>query len=545
MLVEKKKSEAILAVVRDMNNCDIRDVQAVVTNVLSGARRLLTADRATLFLVDKERNELYSKIADDTDGQIIRFPVGLGIAGAVAQTGKAENISDAYADPRFNRAVDLKLGYVTRSMLTEAIFFQNEVIAVAQLVNKLEPDGSVGVFTARDEDTFRAFALFAGISLRNSHLLNFAVHAGREAMELQEVREGRRRARHDAVLVRNDVSEAVVGHILNGLEPSDDLAKKLQSREFNLFDVREQMTTEAYDLSVRLVLQLVDSAGYLEKFKCPKETFCRFILACRDKYRHVPYHNFYHAVDVCQTVYTFMHEGRVMSSITELDQFVLLVTALVHDLDHMGLNNSFHLKTDSPLGMLSSASGNNSVLEVHHCNLAIEILNDPQKNVFCGLTDVQQTHAYRRMIDCVLATDMQRHNDVVNDFVAIETFQVSNEQHVSLVCKMLLKAADISNVTKPFPISRKWGMSVTEEFYQQGDMEKVRGVSVLPMFDRTQNNELAKGQIGFMDFIALPFFRKLSDRFVGLRWTAANIESNRAQWQSVLNKAAQGRNDGA
>eukprot|EP00672_Neobodo_designis_P028207 CAMPEP_0174840840 /NCGR_PEP_ID=MMETSP1114-20130205/8931_1 /TAXON_ID=312471 /ORGANISM="Neobodo designis, Strain CCAP 1951/1" /LENGTH=1084 /DNA_ID=CAMNT_0016075007 /DNA_START=45 /DNA_END=3299 /DNA_ORIENTATION=+ len=536
LLREQRKSEAILAVVRDMNNTDIRDVQSVVAQILSGARRLLKADRATLFLVDKERNELYSKIADDTDGQVIRFPIGRGIAGTVAKLGTSENIPDAYADPRFNKAFDIALGYVTKSMLTEAIFFQDEVIAVAQLVNKLEDDGTVGIFTRRDEETFRAFSLFAGISLRNSHLLNFAVDAGREAMELQELREGRRKVRQESVLVRNDISEAVVSHIMTQIDLADaGVVDVMSSRDFNLFEIREQMSN-CYDVAVKLVFELAKTQGYLEEFKCPGDVFVRFVLACRDKYRNVPYHNFYHAVDVCQTVFTFIHEGRVTASITRLDEFVLLVTAVVHDLDHMGLNNSFHLKTDSPLGMLSSASGNNSVLEVHHCNLAIEILNDPAKDVFCGLDTDQKTHAYRRLIDCVLSTDMQRHNDVVNDFVAIDTFDVSNETHVSLACKMILKAADISNVTKPFHVSRKWGMSVTEEFYQQGDKEKEKGVAPLPMFDRSLNNELAKGQIGFIDFIAHPFFRKLSDRFVGLRWTVENIAANKAAWTNVLNE---------
>uniref|UniRef100_A0A7S1Q107 Phosphodiesterase n=1 Tax=Neobodo designis TaxID=312471 RepID=A0A7S1Q107_NEODS len=536
LVKEKTKSEAILDVVKFLADSDIRDVGSVVNQTMQGAKKLLKADRSSLFLIDEERNELYSKVADDTGGKEIRFPIGRGIAGTVAKLGTSENIPDAYADPRFNKAFDIALGYVTKSMLTEAIFFQDEVIAVAQLVNKLEDDGTVGIFTRRDEETFRAFSLFAGISLRNSHLLNFAVDAGREAMELQELREGRRKVRQESVLVRNDISEAVVSHIMTQIDLADaGVVDVMSSRDFNLFEIREQMSN-CYDVAVKLVFELAKTQGYLEEFKCPGDVFVRFVLACRDKYRNVPYHNFYHAVDVCQTVFTFIHEGRVTASITRLDEFVLLVTAVVHDLDHMGLNNSFHLKTDSPLGMLSSASGNNSVLEVHHCNLAIEILNDPAKDVFCGLDTDQKTHAYRRLIDCVLSTDMQRHNDVVNDFVAIDTFDVSNETHVSLACKMILKAADISNVTKPFHVSRKWGMSVTEEFYQQGDKEKEKGVAPLPMFDRSLNNELAKGQIGFIDFIAHPFFRKLSDRFVGLRWTVENIAANKAAWTNVLNE---------
>ena len=100
--------------------------------------------------------------------------------------------------------------------------------------------------------------------------------------------------------------------------------------------------------------------------------------------------------------------------------------------------------------------------------------------------------------------------------------------------QMCLKAADISNVTKPFDISRLWAIAVTEEFYQQGDKEKERGVEVLPMFDRTKNSELANGQIGFINFVALKFFRITTALFTGMQWATDNVESNLATWKSIL-----------
>ena len=539
---EKRKSEAILEVVGTLSTCDIRNVQSVVRHVLQGARRLLGADRATLFLVDKERNELYSTVADDTGGAEIRFPVGIGIAGSVAKTGVAENIRDAYADARFNRAFDVQLGYLTRSMLTEPILFHDEVIAVAQIVNKLRTDGSVTFFTTEDQELFRAFSLFAGISLSNSHLLEFAVRAGQEAMELQATRDGIGQPRVKPVVrqqTQETVSDALVHQVL-GLELEQLVKDTLLTNQFDIFGLREEFDN-AYDLSVRCCVALFEAQGSLARFGCPADVMCRFVLACRDKYRFVPYHNFYHAVDVCQTLYTFLYCGGGEELLTPIECYVLLITALVHDLDHMGLNNSFHLKTDSPLGMLSSASGNNSVLEVHHCNEAIIIIGDANKNIFCGLDTKATTLAYRRLIDCVLATDMARHQDLVSQFEAMCTsppgYQRDNDDHRRLLMMMLLKAADISNITKPFGISRKWGMSVTEEFYQQGDKEKAKGVAPLPMFDRSQNNELAKGQIGFISFVGESFFNKLTTNLCkGMIWCANNVAANKAEWKRVLDK---------
>ena len=172
---------------------------------------------------------------------------------------------------------------------------------------------------------------------------------------------------------------------------------------------------------------------------------------------------------------------------------------------------------------------------MHHCNLAIEILDDLNANVFGGIAD--RAHAYKAMIDAVLATDMARHVEIMNNFggACDLGFDKDNSEHRTLLMQMVLKAADISNVTKPFNLSRQWAMNVTEEFYQQGDKEKAKGVEVLPMFDRSQNNELAKGQIGFINFVAFRFFSTIVTKLLsGMQWTTDTISDNKDKWQAIL-----------
>ncbi|XQJ26004.1 cAMP specific phosphodiesterase, putative [Leishmania guyanensis] len=531
LLAEKKKGDAILDVVTVLSNTDIRDVNSIVRHVLHGAKKLLNADRSSMFLLDKERNELYSKMADSTNE--IRFPCGQGIAGTVAESGVGENIMDAYADSRFNSAVDRQLGYRTQSILCEPIMLNGEVLAVVQLVNKLSDDGSVSCFTSVDRETFQVFSLFAGISINNSHLLEFAVNAGREAMNLGLHRNSISALRGlkgvNVIEVTPEEREAVMSIDFGS-------AYDFTSPNFNLFEVRERCS-EPMDAAAGVAYNLLWSTGLPEKFGCREQTLLNFILQCRRRYRRVPYHNFYHVVDVCQTLHTYLYTGKASEFLMELDCYVLLITALVHDLDHMGVNNSFYLKTDSPLGILSSASGNNSVLEVHHCSLAIEILSDPTADVFEGLGGDDVAYAYRSLIDCVLATDMAKHSDELKSFIEVVTggFDMENEAHRRLVMQTLIKAGDVSNVTKPFETSRMWAMAVTEEFYRQGDMEKEKGVEVLPMFDRSKNTELARGQIGFIDFVAGKFFRDIVGSFFhGMQWCVDTVTSNRAKWQDIL-----------
>jgi putative ABC transport system ATP-binding protein len=121
--------------------------------------QLLNAERSSLFLV--EGDFLVLEVAEQLEelGEI-RFPVGSGIAGTVAETGEAIRIDDAYADPRFNPDVDRQTGFRTRSLLTLPVKNrEGEVFAVAQLLNRL--DGKP--FTEEDEQRFATFTQSIGV----------------------------------------------------------------------------------------------------------------------------------------------------------------------------------------------------------------------------------------------------------------------------------------------------------------------------------------------------------------------------------------------
>jgi len=145
------------------------DLEATLQIVMEQARILMQADRSTLFLYRKEMSELWTKVAAAADGTNlieIRIPANRGIAGYVASTGEALNISDAYKDPRFDPTTDRKTGYVTRNILCLPVFNSaNELIGVTQLINKQQSS-----FTASDEEFMRAFNIQAGIALENARL---------------------------------------------------------------------------------------------------------------------------------------------------------------------------------------------------------------------------------------------------------------------------------------------------------------------------------------------------------------------------------------
>jgi adenylate cyclase len=111
--------------------------------IMDEVTRLMNAERSTFYIVDNERGELWSKIAQKAEIMEIRLKIGVGIAGNVAKTGQVINIEDAYNDDRFDPSTDKKTGYKTRSILCMPIFeplkddkTKPDIIGVLQILNK-------------------------------------------------------------------------------------------------------------------------------------------------------------------------------------------------------------------------------------------------------------------------------------------------------------------------------------------------------------------------------------------------------------------------
>lgn len=118
---------------------------------------VLRAERATLFLVDRAKGELWSKVAQgDGDKPLeVRIPLGAGIAGEVEKTGEILRVDDAYRHPLFNREVDERTGFRTRNLLCAPILDrEGRVFAVAQLLNRRDADH----FDESDEERFSQFS---------------------------------------------------------------------------------------------------------------------------------------------------------------------------------------------------------------------------------------------------------------------------------------------------------------------------------------------------------------------------------------------------
>ena len=166
------------------------DLETTLKKVMDEAKLLMNADRSTLWLIDRDRNDLWTQIVDHYGlTKELRVPMGVGYAGRVATTGEVLNIPfDLYEHPDAgnSKKFDQANGYRTCSLLCMPIFNSNkELIGVTQLVNKIQrgdfpeydpntwpasPERFKASFNSNDEEFMKVFNVQAGVALENAKL---------------------------------------------------------------------------------------------------------------------------------------------------------------------------------------------------------------------------------------------------------------------------------------------------------------------------------------------------------------------------------------
>jgi len=143
-----------------------RDLDTLLPVILIEAAHTVEAERCTLFILDREKGELVSKVAQGAEAEL-RMDASQGVAGAVVETGVPLNLPDAYSDPRFNASFDQQLGFRTRQLLCVPMMDRNgEVVGVIQALNRRTDTP----LTAEDEELLLALGSQAAGAIENAFL---------------------------------------------------------------------------------------------------------------------------------------------------------------------------------------------------------------------------------------------------------------------------------------------------------------------------------------------------------------------------------------
>ncbi|KAL4898220.1 hypothetical protein BDV59DRAFT_1559 [Aspergillus ambiguus] len=363
--------------------------------------------------------------------------------------------------------------------------------------------------------------------------------------------------------------EAMVSKLMRGICNPEDVIEEFQDRELDILPERRDLIKEqigywsftAHEFSedelvfgACQMLQHAFTLPDLEQWQLTPGELRTFLLACRASYNSfVLYHNFRHAIDVLQSVFCFLvHIGALppygsitresvsqsplAAVLTPFDTLTLLISAIGHDVGHPGVNNFFLVKLNAPLAQLYN---DNSVLEAFHCAAFSQILRRYWPAAF------KDRQLRKLLISSILATDMGVHQKFMERLGSLqEKFHENHrtldgwkpqdiEVYKTLICGLLIKCADISNVARPWDVAEQWTKILQEEFANQGEMEKEVGMETALFGGPPELGniyKLATGQIGFMSIFALPLFEGVADIIPDMRFTVDHIRNNQSKW---------------
>ncbi|MBN3300306.1 PDE11 phosphodiesterase, partial [Amia calva] len=494
---EYDRSRALLEVVNDLFE-EQTDLEKIVRKIMHRAQTLLKCERCSVVKFTKSFELLSPKCSADTENSFkdsiekssySDWLINNSIAELVASTGLPVNISDAYQDPRFDAEADQFSGFHIRSVLCVPIWNSNhQIIGVAQVLNRL--DGKP--FDDADQRLFEAFVIFCGLGINNTIMYDQVKKSWAKQSVALDV------LSYHATCSKTEVDKFKAANIPLVCELGID---KLSFDDFSL-DVDAMITA-----ALRMFMEL----GMVQKFKIDYETLCRWLLTVRKNYRMVLYHNWRHAFNVCQCMFSMLTTAGFQETLTEVEILALIVGCLCHDLDHRGTNNAFQAKTGSALAQLY---GTSATLEHHHFNHAVMILQSEGHNIFSNLSSREYSDLMQLLKQSILATDLTLYFEnrmAFFDLVDKGEYNWNVKNHRDMFRSMLMTACDLGAVTKPWEISRK----------------------ASAIFDRNRKDELPGLQLEWIDGICSPLYEALVKVNPKLQPMLDLIQGNRAKWEEL------------
>ncbi|KAE8278541.1 High affinity cGMP-specific 3',5'-cyclic phosphodiesterase 9A [Larimichthys crocea] len=261
-------------------------------------------------------------------------------------------------------------------------------------------------------------------------------------------------------------------------------------------EVREHLKTPIFDnwqweeAEMLVLLQVMfTDLDFLTAFHIKVDVLQNFLFEVYCHYNSIPFHNFRHCFCVTQMMYGLIWLTDLRSKLSRIDLLIMLTSALCHDLDHPGYNNVYQINAQTDLALLYNDI---SPLENHHCAVAFGILSKPECNILMNVTCEQYKHIRGGMIKPV--------------------FDFTNKDHKEVLMKIMVKVSDISNEARPMAVAEPWLDCLLQEFFNQSDTEKLKGLPVTPFMDRDKVSK-PSSQTNFIRFVLLPLFTELTKLF--------------------------------
>jgi hypothetical protein len=278
-----------------------------------------------------------------------------------------------------------------------------------------------------------------------------------------------------------------------------------------------------------------------EPFNIEANILMKYMAKVESLYIKNPYHNAIHAADVLYGTHYIVNVLGCGNMFSAMEKLAIFFSAAVHDVGHLGVSNTFLIRSNNKLAITYNDS---SVLEHMHAATAFEVGHEIS---FFDFFSTEDYAVFRRtVIDTVLATDLAQHMAFVAQLKSFKNNKkIKFEVEKPLIfMKTIVKLCDLGHSLKKLSIHIKWTERIVEEFFAQGDKEKTLGMPVSPFMDR-EHPDTPKNQVGFFEFIVLPFWQTSAALVNELDPLLQVGMSNYNYWKDLKQKAKEERSAGS
>ncbi|CAG9317430.1 unnamed protein product [Blepharisma stoltei] len=279
-----------------------------------------------------------------------------------------------------------------------------------------------------------------------------------------------------------------------------------------------------------------------DTFSIPESVYTCFFEKLESLYKNNPFHNSSHAADMLASSIYFINKSILSDYYLEFDILATIIACLGHDVGHPAFSNRFLVTNKDELAILYNDT---SVLEMMHCSTVFQIMKQTNANILSTLSSDTWIMVRKEIVEMILATDMQKHFDILGQFrvklmnsspKVLENYETRID-----IMKIMVKSADIGHAAKSRELHERWSLLVIEEFFNQGDIEKLKNQPISMYCDR-ETTDVAKSQAGFLKNIVMPLYEAFN-QFLQSSYIDSNcmdqLKINMRSWEY---KSARHRN---
>ncbi|KAH0785453.1 cAMP phosphodiesterase [Histomonas meleagridis] len=271
-----------------------------------------------------------------------------------------------------------------------------------------------------------------------------------------------------------------------------NLGESLFQLHFNIWNIKES-------LLINLANDLLNSTDVVKTLNSKPGEIEHFLKRTLQSHNANPFNNFRRSCDCLQfAVYLLRKIG---DNFTEIEKTALILSTLLHDIDHPGTNNLFQINTCSKISIIYN---NKHPIESNSASLGSKII---QECFSLNLNDNNYIEIRNIFINCVLGTNYSKLQKFLMKISYNDKIDFNNKNHKMLVLKLIVLMADLSFAIRKWDITNYWYQMLKDEQLQQGDMEKRLGMNVEPLMDRRNSTTKYAVLKTYFNIVVLPVFQ--------------------------------------